>query len=73
MDKWRALSPTRRKLLAAGVAIDTAAKTLALVDLARRPAAGVRGPKWAWAVALPVVNSAGLLPAAYFAWARRGS
>jgi len=70
-QKWRALSPLQRRLVIAGAALDTAAKVAALADLARRPADRVRGPKWAWAVALPVVNSAGLLPAAYFTLGRR--
>jgi len=70
-QKWRALTPTQRKLLVAASALDTAAKTAALVDLARRPAEAVRGPKWLWAGALPVVNSAGVLPAAYFVFGRR--
>ncbi|MBB2891304.1 hypothetical protein [Flexivirga oryzae] len=70
-QKWRALSPLQRRLAVAAAAIDTAAKTAAVIDLARRPADAVRGPKVAWAVALPVVNSAGLLPAAYFLFGRR--
>lgn len=70
-QKWYALTPTQRKLLVVGSFIDTAAKTAALVDLARRPADDVRGPKWLWATALPVVNSAGALPAAYFLLGRR--
>lgn len=70
-QKWHALTPVQRKLLVVGSAIDTAAKTAAIVDLARRPAAQIRGPKWLWATALPVVNSAGILPAAYFLLGRR--
>lgn len=69
--KWRALSPLQRKLVIAGAALDTAAKAAALIDLHRRPAEAVRGPKVVWAIALPVVNSAGLLPAAYFLFGRR--
>jgi len=70
-QKWHALTPLQRKLILVGSAIDTAAKAAALLDLARRPADEVRGPKWAWAMVLPVVNSAGLLPAAYFRFGRR--
>jgi hypothetical protein len=69
--KWRALSPTQQKLIVVGSAIDTAAKAAALIDLSRRSSADIRGPKWVWAAALPVVNSAGLLPAAYFVLGRR--
>lgn len=70
-QKWRALTPMQQRLLVAAAPLDTAAKTAALVDLARRPADAVRGPKWLWATALPVVNSAGVLPAAYFCLGRR--
>ena len=69
--KWHALSPMQQKLILAGAAVDTAAKAVAIADLSRRPAGSVRGPKWLWAVALPVVNSAGLLPLAYFRFGRR--
>lgn len=70
-QKWHNLSPTQRRILVAASAIDTAAKAAALVDLSRRSGDAVRGPKWFWATALPVVNSAGLLPAAYFTLGRR--
>lgn len=70
-QKWRALTPMQRRLLVAASVVDTAAKAAALVDLARRPADAIRGPKWLWASALPVVNSAGALPAAYFLFGRR--
>jgi hypothetical protein len=43
----------------------------ALVDLARRPATEVRGPKWVWATVLPLVNAAGGVPLAYFLFGRR--
>ena len=70
-QRWHALTPVQRKLLVAASALDTAAKSAALVDLARRSPDEIRGPKWLWATALPVVNSAGLLPAAYFLLGRR--
>jgi hypothetical protein len=43
----------------------------ALIDLRNRPADAVNGPKAAWAVALAVGNSAGLLPTAYLLFGRR--
>jgi hypothetical protein len=46
-------------------------KIAALVDLKRRPADQVRGPKWLWAVAVFLVNSAGALPLAYFRYGRK--
>ncbi|WP_265446863.1 DUF5652 family protein [Flexivirga meconopsidis] len=70
-DLWHGLSSTQRGLVVAVGAIDTALKGAALVDLAKRPAAQVRGPKWAWGLALPVVNSAGILPIVYFLRGRR--
>jgi hypothetical protein len=45
-------------------------KAAVLADLRRRPAAEIRGPKRAWALSM-VVNSAGLIPLAYFVFARR--
>jgi hypothetical protein len=69
--KWDELSPgTRRVVLVAG-SVEAALKVAALVDLARRPAEEVRGPKWRWAVAITVVNSMGLMPLAYFRFGRR--
>lgn len=69
--KWDELSPgTRRFVLVAG-SVEAALKAAALVDLARRPAEQVRGPKWRWALAIVVVNSLGLMPLAYFRFGRR--
>ncbi|WP_018296802.1 hypothetical protein [Corynebacterium lubricantis] len=48
--------------------VDATAKIAALVDMSRRPADKIRGPKWAWAAA-QAVNGFG--PAAYWAFARR--
>jgi uncharacterized protein DUF5652 len=45
----------------------------ALIDLARRPASAVRGSKPAWVVSVLLVNSAGVLPVAYFIRGRRSS
>jgi hypothetical protein len=69
--RWRELDPgTRRSLVVAGV-LEGLLKIAALTDLARRPAAQVRGRKWVWAVVLVVVNSAGGAPLAYFRFGRR--
>jgi len=62
------LSTTARISLIAGVAAELAAKFGAWVDLYRRPAAKVRGPKWAWALA-QLINGIG--PAAYWAFGRK--
>ena len=68
---WNDLSPRTRRLLGLAAAIEGALKIAALVDLARRPAAGVRGSKVRWALAVTFINSLGALPVAYFAWGRR--
>jgi hypothetical protein len=71
--QWSELSQrTRRVLVAAGVA-EGILKVAALVDLKRRPASQVRGPKWLWAAALAVVGSVGVLPVSYFVLGRRRS
>jgi hypothetical protein len=36
-----------------------------LIDLKRRPASQVRGPKWLWA-STALLNSAGVVPVYYF-------
>jgi hypothetical protein len=53
--------------------IDGALRLAALIDLARRPASAVRGSKPAWVVSVLLVNSAGVLPVAYFIRGRRSS
>ena len=67
---WSELSPRTRRLLIAGVGAEGLLKLAVLVDLKRRPSSEVRGPKRAWALAM-VVNSAGAIPIAYFAFGRR--
>ena len=69
--QWSDLSQrTRRLLIGAGVA-EGMLKVAALIDLKRRPASQVRGPKWAWATVVTVVGSAGVLPISYFLFGRR--
>jgi hypothetical protein len=67
---WGNLSPRTRWLLAIGAAVETSLKAAALVDLKRRPASQIRGPKWLWASSM-IVNSAGLIPISYFVFGRR--
>jgi hypothetical protein len=69
--RWSDLSPRTRKLLIAGAAAESALKAVALVDLRKRPASEIRGPKWAWIPGLTVVNSAGIIPLAYLLRGRR--
>jgi hypothetical protein len=69
--RWSDLSERQRRLVVAAGAIEAVLKIAALVDLRRRPAGEIRGPKKLWAVAIVLVSSAGALPIAYFALGRR--
>ncbi|MFC5176008.1 hypothetical protein [Nocardioides taihuensis] len=71
MTSWNDLDERTRRLLVCAAVVDGALRVGALVDLRRRPAEEVRGPKPVWATALAVVSSAGLLPVGYFVWGRR--
>lgn len=70
-QRWNELTPRTRRILVVGGLVDSALRTSALVDLARRPADQVRGSRKLWAVVLAVVSSLGVLPAAYFTLGRR--
>lgn len=67
----RELSPATRFVLGTLGAIDMGLRVYALVDIARRPAEQVEGPKEVWVPALVLVNSVGLLPLAYLRWGRK--
>jgi hypothetical protein len=68
---WSELSPrTRRLIVVTGVG-EGLLKVAALIDLARRPAAEVRGSKVRWALAVTLVNSVGVVPLVYFVFGRR--
>lgn len=67
--RWDELDPRTRQLIVAVAAFEGTLKVAALIDLARRPAAQVRGSKLRWAIAVLLVNSGGVLPVVYF---RRG-
>lgn len=69
--RWSDLDPGVRRLIVLTGAIEGALKIAALIDLARRPAAEVRGSKAWWAVAIIVINSAGAVPIGYFRYGRR--
>lgn len=69
--QWRDLSPRSRRLIVVGGVVEGVLKTTALIDLARRPADQVRGPKWAWAAALLLINAGGGAPLAYVRFGRR--
>jgi hypothetical protein len=69
--QWSDLSEGNRKLLIAAAVADGTLRIAALIDIKRRPASQIRGSKWAWATAVAVVSSAGILPISYFVLGRR--
>jgi hypothetical protein len=68
--KWSDLDPRVRRLIVAGATIEGALKIAALIDIKRRPAEQIRGPKKLWATGM-LLNSAGLIPISYFTVGRR--
>ncbi|AXT85033.1 hypothetical protein C6I20_07425 [Aeromicrobium sp. A1-2] len=66
--KWSDLTTGQQRAICVVGAVEAVLATVALRDLARRPADRVRGPKVAWALAL-FVQPVG--PLAYFARGRR--
>ncbi|WP_432888612.1 hypothetical protein ACQPYH_08075 [Kribbella sp. CA-245084] len=69
--KWADLSPGHRRLVVIAAVVESLMKAVALADLARRPAAQVRGPKPLWALVLTLFNSVGTAPIAYWLYGRR--
>jgi hypothetical protein len=69
--KWSDLSKRSRRLIVAAAVAEASLKAAALIDIKRRPASQIRGPKWAWAAFVVVVNSFGGAPLSYFAFGRR--
>jgi hypothetical protein len=67
-QRWCEMSPRRRALTVAAVAVQVGLWAAMLVDLWRRPASAVNGSKRLW-FGLSFVNFAG--PLAYFAVGRR--
>jgi hypothetical protein len=68
---WRDLSERTRRLLVGAAVAEGILKIAALIDIRRRPASQVRGPKWLWATVVTVVSSAGVVPVSYFVFGRR--
>lgn len=66
--RWKDLTDTERAAVLVAASIELALTATAVVDLIRRPADQVRGPKGLWAV-LAVVQPVG--PIAYLACGRR--
>jgi hypothetical protein len=69
--QWSNLSERTRRLIIAAAVADGTLKIAALIDIKRRPADQIRGPKWVWATVVTIVNSAGILPISYFVFGRQ--
>ena len=69
--RWSELSPRTRRLIIGAAVAEGLLKLAALIDIKRRPASQVRGPRWVWATLVAVVSSFGLLPISYFLFGRR--
>ena len=69
--QWSDLSERTRRLLITAAVAEGILKVAALIDIKRRPASQIRGPKWMWAAAMAVVGSAGVLPISYFVYGRQ--
>ena len=69
--QWSELSERTLRLLAIAAVAEGILKLAALIDIKRRPASQIRGPKWLWATVVAVVGSAGVLPISYFVLGRR--
>ena len=69
--RWSELSPRTRRLIIGAAVAEGLLKLAALIDLKRRPASQVRGPRWVWATLVAVVSSFGLVPISYFLFGRR--
>ena len=71
--RWSDLSEGTRRLIIVTAVADSILKGVALIDIKRRPANQIRGPKWLWVPVVAVVNSAGTVPVSYFVFGRRRS
>ena len=69
--QWSDLSGRTRRLFITAAVAEGILKVTALIDLKRRPASQIRGPKWLWAAVVAVVSSAGIVPISYFVFGRR--
>lgn len=69
--KWSDLSERTRKLIITAAVAEGIIKLAALIDIKRRSASQIRGPKWLWALAVVVINSAGAVPISYFRFGRK--
>src|SRR6516225_565516 len=70
-QRWNDLDEGTRRLIIVVAVVESILKGAALIDLKRRPANQVRGPKWLWAPVIALVNSAGIVSISYFVFGRR--
>jgi Phospholipase_D-nuclease N-terminal len=68
--KWSDLSPAQQRAIIVGGVIETVVTAIALADIARRPAAEIRGSKIAWVLSFGVQPFG---PLAYFSFGRRSA
>jgi len=66
--KWGELGGRSRALIVVTGIVEVALLAAALIDIRRRPADGINGPKWMWT---PVAFVTLIGPLAYFAFGRR--
>ncbi len=69
--RWSDLSKRTRMLLITAAVADGTLRVAALIDIRRRPASQIRGPKWMWTAVEALVSSAGVAPISYFVFGRR--
>ena len=69
--RWSDLSEGTRRMIIVTAAAESILKGAALLDIKRRPANQIRGPKWLWVPVVILVNSAGIVPISYFVFGRR--
>lgn len=67
---WAGFSERQRTLILVGAAVEGALKLAMLADLKGRDQSQIRGPKWLW-TASTLLNSAGVVPLAYFLLGRQ--
>jgi hypothetical protein len=60
--QWSDLSQRTRRLLTTAAVAEGLLKVVALIDIKRRPASQIRGPRWLWAAVVTILSSAGVVP-----------
>jgi hypothetical protein len=70
-DDGGVIQRANRRLLITAAIADGALRVAALIDIKRRPASQIQGPKQVWSAAVAIISSAGVLPISDFAFGRR--